>query len=210
MAQQSHLRVLAFLGQKGGSGKTTLAVHVAVAALEAGESVVVVDTDPQATATQWSETRDADGPAVVTVSPAQVREVLDAARDDGITLAIIDTAPHAAPGAAQAIASADLILLPCRPTAFDLGAIPRAVSIANASHRPAALVLNACPARAPEVAEAIAALGAFGLPVVPVTIGERRSFSRAVATGRAVTEFEPSGRASEEIRALYTWIKEHL
>ncbi len=210
MAQRSHLRVVVFLGQKGGSGKTTLAVHVAVAALEAGERVVIIDTDPQTSATVWAESRQAETPPVATVSPGQVGDVLAAAREDGITLAIVDTAPHAAPGAAQAIAMADLIVLPCRPTAFDLAAIGGAVSIANAARKTAAFVLNACPSRAPEIAEAREALAAYELPLIPATIGDRRAYSRAVATGRAVTEFEPNGRASEEIRALWTWIKEHL
>ncbi len=207
---QDHLRVVVFLGQKGGSGKTTLAVHVAVAAIEAGERVAVIDTDPQASATTWAESREAKAPPVATVSPGQVADVLAAAKKDGITLAIVDTAPHAAPGAAQAIAMADLIVLPCRPTAFDLAAIGGAVSIANAARKPAAFVLNACPPRAPEISEAQQALAVYKLPLIPTTIGDRRAYSRAVATGRAVTEFEPNGRASEEIRALWTWIKEHL
>ena len=210
MTQTRRPRVLAFLGQKGGSGKTTLAVHVAVAAAEAGERVALVDTDPQASAMTWAAARQAATPAVVTVSPAQVGEVLAAALADDLSLVIIDTAPHAAPGAAQAIARADLVLLPCRPTAFDLAAIGGAVTIAQAAQRHAAFVLNACPPRAPEIGEAQEALGAYGLPIVPTIIGDRRAYSRAVATGRAVTEFEPHSRASEEIRALWIWIKEQL
>lgn len=210
MAQRSRLHVVAFLGQKGGTGKTTLAVHVAVAASEAGERVVVVDTDPQASATAWATARQAETPAVVTVSPGQVADVLAAAREDEMTLAVIDTAPHAGPGAAQGVAAADLILLPCRPTAFDLAAIGAAVSIAKASRKPAAIVLNAARARSPEVAEAREALAAYELPIIPTLIGDRIAYSRAVATGRAVTEFEPHGRASDEIRALWTWTKEHL
>jgi chromosome partitioning protein len=211
MTQRSRPRVVVFLGQKGGSGKTTLAVHVAVAAQADAERVVLIDTDPQASATAWAESRQEERPPVVTVSPTQVGDVLATAQDEGITLAVIDTAPHAAPGAAQAVREADLIILPCRPTAFDLRAIGAAVAIASASRKPSAIVLNACPPRAPEVPEAQSVLQAeHRLPVIPTPIGDRRALSRAIATGRAVTEFEPGGRAAEEIRTLWSWIKEHL
>lgn len=211
MTQPSaRLRVIAMLGQKGGSGKTTLAVHLAVAAVQSSERVVIVDTDPQASATTWADARRAKSPTVVTVSATQIPSVLAAARTDDLTLAIIDTPPHAAPGAAQAVERADLIVIPCRPTAFDLAAVGAAVAIARAAKRPAIFVLNACPARAPEVAEAHDALAAYALPIAPTLIGDRRAYARAVASGRAVTEFEPHSRAADEVRGLYRFLKEHL
>ena len=102
------------------------------------------------------------------------------------------------------------MLIPCRPTAFDLSAVSSSADIVAAAGKPAAFVLNACPARAPEVREAVDALAVYGLPVAPVTIGERRAFSRAVASGRAVTEFDKNGKAAAEIRNLWTWLKEQL
>jgi chromosome partitioning protein len=114
------MKTIAFLSQKGGSGKTTLAVHTAVAAQENGERVVVVDTDMQKSAATWSE-----------------------ARHD-MTLCIIDTAPHAAAGAARVVVAADLVIIPCHPTAFDLAA----VEIVQAASARAVFVLSACPFRA--------------------------------------------------------------
>ena len=204
------MKIVAFQSQKGGSGKTTLAVHVAVAAHEAGRRVLLVDTDPQASATVWAEARAADEPLVITVTPDQLAGVLETARREGFDLVIIDTAPHAAPEAAAIARAADLVILPVRPTAFDLAAAARAVLIVRAAGVRAAFVLSACPVRAPETADARAALAVHGLAVAGSEITERRAFARAIATGRAVTEFETNGKAAEEIRALWQWMEKTL
>jgi chromosome partitioning protein len=107
-------------------------------------------------------------------------------------------------------AAADFRLIPCRPSAFDLAAMASSVQLAKAAGKPAALVLNACPARAPEVAETREVLESYHLPLAPVVIGDRRAFARAVATGRAVTEFDPEGKAAEEITKLWKWIRTHI
>lgn len=199
-------KVLVFLSQKGGSGKTTLAVHTAVAASEAGMKTVLIDTDPQHSATVWGDARTSDEPQVATVAGSEIDRVLIAARAEGIGLAVVDTAPHTAPEAARIARNADLVLIPCRPTAFDLAAAGSAAMIVKAAGVSGAFVLSACPVRAPEIAETRKALAGYGLPVAPVEITERRAFSRAIATGRAVTEFESDGRAADEIRALWEWI----
>jgi len=204
------VKTIAFLSQKGGSGKTTLVVHTAVAAQEAGMKALVVDTDPQRSATIWGDARQAEAPLVATVGASELDRVLAAATAEGIGLVIVDTAPHAAPEAARIARTADLVLIPCRPTAFDVAAAEAAAMIVKAAKVPAAFVLSACPVRAPEIAETRKALAGHGLPVAPGEITERRAFSRAVATGRAVTEFEADGRAADEIRALWDWIRTQL
>jgi chromosome partitioning protein len=204
------MKILALLTQKGGSGKTTLAVHLAVAAEQAGETVCIVDIDPQASAGAWYERREQKTPIVTPIPASELPHVLALAREEGITLAIIDTAPHTAPRASLATEAADLVLIPTRPTAFDLAAVASTVDIVRSAGKPAAFVLNACPSRAPEVPEAFEVLAAYGLPVAGVTVGDRRAFARAVATGRAVTEFEADGKAAQEITDLYNWIKEKL
>jgi chromosome partitioning protein len=105
---------------------------------------------------------------------------------------------------------ADLIIIPCRPAAFDLAAAGSAVAIIRAAGARGAFVLSACPFRAPEIAETRTVLEGFGLPVAPVVITDRRAFARAVATGRAVTEFESEGKAAEEIRELWLWLKQEF
>jgi chromosome partitioning protein len=204
------MKVLVFLSQKGGSGKTTLAVHTAVAAHEAGMKTVLVDTDSQQSATVWGNARQSNEPLVATIAGSEIDRVLEAARADGVGLAIVDTAPHAAPEAARIARAADLVLIPCRPTAFDMAAAEGAVLIVRAAKVRAAFVLSACPSRAPETAETRKALAEYGIAVAPAEITDRRAFSRAIATGRAVTEFEADGRAAGEIRALWKWIERQL
>jgi chromosome partitioning protein len=204
------MQTLALFSQKGGTGKTTLAVHLAVAAGETGLRVAIADTDPQRSATTWGVARQGQPPIVATISPGELRRVVAAAEQDGIGLLIVDSAPHASPDAPQIARTADAVLIPCRPSMFDLAAVGSAVEIVRAAGVPAALVLNECPARAPEIAAARQALASFGLPVADVEIAERRAFARAVATGRAVTEFDAEGKAADEIRALLAWITAEL
>jgi chromosome partitioning protein len=204
------MRSIALLSQKGGSGKTTLAVHIAVAAEEAGERVTLIDTDPQGSAKAWSQARTTDHPPVEKANASAIGRTIERAGQNKTTLSVIDTAPHATPGVDTIASLADLLLIPCRPSAFDLAAIAASVQIAKAVGRSAAFVLNACPARAPEVAEAQSVLESYGFPIAPILIGNRTAFSRAVATGRAVTEFEAEGKAAEEIVQLWKWIRKQI
>ncbi len=109
------MQTITFLSQKGGSGKTTLAVHSAVAAQEDGARVLIIDTDMQQSAATWRESRVEPLPLVAPVTVAQLEDVMAAARHDGMTYCIIDTAPHATPEAARVAAAVDLVLIPCRP-----------------------------------------------------------------------------------------------
>lgn len=205
-----HPRVLALLGQKGGSGKTTLAVHVGVAAQEAGWSVAILDTDPQGSAHSWVSLRTNGDPAVARVNPKNVDAYLSKARDLGVRLIVIDTAPHASTTVYDAIVRADLVLLPCRPTVLDLSSIEKAVVIAEAAKRAGAFVLNACQPRCEETGLSRTVLETYPFPIAPVAIGQRQAYVRAMSTGRAVTEFEPAGKAATEMRALWGWIEGRL
>lgn len=204
------MRKIAFLAQKGGSGKTTLAVHTAVAAAEAGEVVVVIDTDPQKSATVWGNARAQETPVVATAAVTDLGRVIEAANQEQMTLAIVDTAPHAAPAATHIVRAVDLVVIPVRPTAFDVAAVGSAVDIVKAAGVRAVFVLSACPFRSPEIAETRTVLAEYGLPVAPTEIIDRRAFARAVATGRSVTEFESDGKAAIEIRAFWMWLREEL
>lgn len=204
------MHVVAFLSQKGGSGKTTLSVHTAVAAEASGERVCVIDADPQESATAWASAREAATPIVATAQAGDLDPALKAAKGEGISLVVIDSPPHAAPTASQIARRSELILIPVRPAAFDLAAVPAAVEIVKAAGVKGAFILSACPFRAPEIGETRAALEAYGLPIAPVEITDRRAFARAVTSGSAVTEFEADGKAADEIRALWQWIKNTL
>jgi chromosome partitioning protein len=204
------MRSIAFLSQKGGSGKTTLAVHAAVAAEESGEKVFLIDTDPQGSSQAWSQARNQETPPVHKAIASNIKRIFDNSAQQKTTLIVIDTAPHATPGVDVIAVAADFLLIPCRPSAFDLAAIASSVQVAKAAGKPAAFIMNACPARAPEVEETREVLKSYNLPLAPVAIGDRRAFARAVATGRAVTEFDAQGKAAEEITKLWKWIRKQI
>jgi chromosome partitioning protein len=204
------MRSIAFLSQKGGSGKTTLAVHIAVAAQGAGERVVLIDTDPQSSALAWAQARKAEHPAVHKSTASGLAKLLDKTQSEDRTLAVIDTPPHAVPGADLIARTVDFLVIPCRPSVLDLAAVSSSVHLARASGRPAVFVLNACDPRAPEIEQSKSLLAKHGFPVAPVEVGHRRAFSRALSTGSAVTEFEPKGKGAEEINELWQWIKTQM
>ena len=129
---------------------------------------------------------------------------------NGATLIVIDSPPHFRPGVDILASAADFLLIPCRPSAFDLAAIATSTQIAKAAKKPGAFILNACESRAPEVDKAKEFLKPHGFPIAPVNIGNRRAFSRAIITGSAVTEFEPKGKAAQEITQLWQWIAKQI
>ena len=206
------MKVLTLIAQKGGTGKTTLAVHLAVIAMQAGKSVVLVDMDPQHSAADWWRERADMFPELVECTDAELPAVLKAAKADKVDLVVIDTAPHAEAASATAAKVADLALIPTRPAILDLRAIGATVDIVRRVKTRAAIVLNSCPpprgvGEAGIVHEARLGLKEYGLPVCPVAVTQRAALSHALIDGRAVTEFEPSGKAARELSALWAWIE---
>lgn len=200
------MKILVILAQKGGSGKTTLAVHMAVCAARRKLHTALIDLDPQASAYHWNESRAEGRKLDATKStPGQLSALLKQAEAGGVDLAIIDTAPHSDSAAAVAAQLADLILIPCRPARFDLDAITTTVEIAKIAKTPAAVVINAAP-RGKLAEEARGALQRQGITVMEPVLHQRAAYSHAVIDGRSVHEYEPEGKAAEEIDALYNHI----
>ena len=210
------MRTLALLARKGGTGKTTLAVHLAVIAAEAGRRVVLVDTDPQHSAGDWWRVRKADVPQLVECTARRVPAVLKAAQADGVDLAVIDTRPSVEADTAEIARLADAVLIPTRPGILDLRAIRATAEVIHALRRNgAAIVLNAVPASRgigenSLTAEARRALASYDLPVSPVAIGNRSALAHALIDGRSVTEFEPTGKAAGELRKLFRHMEKSL
>jgi chromosome partitioning protein len=202
------MKSVAFAAMKGGVGKTTLAVHLAVAALRAGERVAIIDTDPQASAAAWARIRGGGSPDVVPVPAQRLTEALAAAEED-YSVVIVDSAPRASAEAATICAAVNLVLVPTRPSAVDLETLEQSVRIVQAAGCAGLIVLNACPARAPEIVEARDYAVSLGLPVAEVAIGERRPFSRAFAEGAGIAERE-RGPATDEVAALWSEVAARL
>ena len=143
------MRTIAVVSQKGGAGKTTLAVHLATEASRSNVALIV-DTDPQATASRWAEWRGGGDPEVIDCgAPTLLAGNLARARELDAEIAVIDTPPHADAMARQAAKLSDLILVPCRPRAFDLAALEATAELIRSSRTPAFVVFNAGPPRAP-------------------------------------------------------------
>jgi chromosome partitioning protein len=197
---------IAIISQKGGAGKTTLAIHLAAAAQDAGAVALIVDTDPQATASQWAAWRGDRPPEVIDSPPPRLAAKLDAARGQGAQVIVIDTPPHADSAARAAVEAADLVLIPCRPSAFDLSAIQTSAKLVQLLRKPAYVVFTAGSPNAPRVyAEAGELVDSYGTPPCPVILPDRAAYRHASAEGRTVMELEPAGKAADEIRALYAW-----
>ncbi|MEM7690785.1 MAG: ParA family partition ATPase [Pseudomonadota bacterium] len=211
MSKKSSPKVIAIASQKGGSGKTTLAVHIATKAAQAGYESCVIDTDPQATAASWSDWRGDFLPVVVTSPPARLGRTITSAQKNGVDFLVIDTPPHADAAAREAIKAADLVLIPTKPRAFDLAALEPVADLVSFAQKPAFVVLNAVPAGATVLAEdAKAAASDIGLDICPVTLGDRAAFHRSSAKGETASESEPKGKAAKEIDKLWKWLTREL
>lgn len=205
------MQTIAIVSQKGGAGKTTLAVNLAAEAARSCVSLIV-DTDPQATASRWGQWRGGGDPEVVDCgAPTLLAGKLAKAAELGADLAVI-TPPHADAMSRQASRLADLILIPCRPRAFDLAAIEATAELVRSGRKPAFVVFNAGPPRAPHIYREAANLiaGEFGLEIAPVILPERAAFHHSAAAGRTAPEHDVQGKGAEEIRTLWMWTREQL
>lgn len=201
------MKTIAIVSQKGGSGKTTVAVHLAVCAELSGKTSAIIDLDPQASALEWRSRREAGTPEVITATPEQLPALLKSAKANGADLAIIDTAPHSDRAAVAAADLADLVLIPCRPSAFDVAAIGTTFNLLKVTKalKKTAVLLNAAPSRGLLTETAAEGLSEI-VPVVPVRLHQRAAYSHAINSGHSVEEYDPQGKAADEIRALYKWI----
>lgn len=202
------MKIIAIVSQKGGAGKTTLALHIATAAEAAGLSSAIIDLDPQASAAGWGDSRQGEAPVVVALPHTRLPQGLQAATEGGAELVVIDTAPHSEAAAMAATRAADLVLIPCRAGILDLRAIGGTAELVKLAQKPAYVVLNAMPPRATQLlADARAAVEVHGLEVAPISIQQRAAFGHALTVGKTAPEYEPDGKASEEITELLAWIR---
>src|SRR5262245_17877282 len=159
------MKTVAIISQKGGAGKTTVAIHLAVAAQQRGLNTAVFDLDPQASAATWSDKRRHPGPTVVAAQAPRLPSLLQQAAAQAADLVFIDSAPNADAASLAAAQAADLILIPCRPAAFDLNAIATTLNLAAVAAKPAYVLLNAVPPHGKVGEEARAALRSGGVAV---------------------------------------------
>ncbi|MGE3778888.1 MAG: AAA family ATPase [Pirellulaceae bacterium] len=200
------MKVITLVTQKGGSGKTTLCVSLAVAAQEAGHTVCILEMDRQATASQWAQARKGEPPEVAQVAADRIETTLEKVRGGEFDFVFIDTPGIDSPGTNAAIRHADLCMIPCRPTPADLRAIGPTLATIHRLEKQFAFVLNQTPPKSYRVRDTAEGLKVMGL-LAEVNIVMRNDHQDAMGTGQGVTEMNPAGPAATEIRALWSWIE---
>lgn len=197
---------IALVAQKGGAGKTTLALSLAIAGMEEGIETLIIDLDPQGTSCNWADRREAEAPLVIDAQPGRLAKALDKAEEGGIQFTVIDTPPRSEQAALAAVKCADLTVVPCRPQAYDLETIPNTLELIRLSgEKPMFAVLNAVPWQGARHEQAKEVLQRLNMPVCPVMIGQRAAFGDAGAMGQSPLEYDPKGKAAQEIMAVYKY-----
>lgn len=202
---------VAFCTQKGGTGKTTIATGLAVAAHLAGKKSALLDLDPQTNAVNWFDRRETDGPDVASIQPGSIRRSLDAYRGLGMDWVFIDTPGKMDSASTEAAKYADMVLIPIQAQIFAIDTLdPLKRLLDMAGSPPAFVVLNLVHPNAGgrAVDDAAAIADRFRVPVAPVHLSRLKAYEDAPALGQTPQEMEPQGRAAQEIAGLFSFLSE--
>jgi chromosome partitioning protein len=200
------MKTIAVVSQKGGAGKTTIAVNLAGMAVCRGLQCAVIDLDPQSSAKAWHDIRGQESPVVISSQSSRLKEILEKADQNGADLVILDTAPHSETAALASARLCDLILIPCRPSVLDLKAIVTSIDLAALARKEAVVVLNGIPSRGVLASEASAVIAGYGVELAPAMLGYRAAFVHSLTIGLSVAEYEQASKAADEITELFEWI----
>ncbi len=210
--ERKRMHILSLVTQKGGSGKSTIASSLAIAAHQAGERVFIIDMDPQASLLRWYKTRrNKKDIAVEAVTPGKLPSAVKALEKSGVTLVIIDTPGTESPATTAAMKVSDLCIIPSRPNVFDLWASENTRKTIRSLRKEYAFLLNQCPpaqqsARVEQGSQALQAMGALLTPLISARVDHQE----ASRQGLGVTEAAPHGEAAGEMTALWRSIKRRM
>ena len=204
------MKIISLVCQKGGTSKTTAAINLAVEAMAYGLEVVIIDLDPQVSASDWKDIRGDAAPVVAATPIPHLDRALKAAAEAGADLVIIDTAGRTNEAASAAARMADLVLIPLQPSLIDLKTLGATLDVIRlAGNKPTRAILTRVKAAGTRHEETAAWLRDQGVEVAPAILGERVSYQDAYASGLGVCEAEPAGKAALEIREVYKYVS-HL
>ena len=196
------MHVVTLYSTKGGCGKTTLAAHLAVEAERRGAGpVAIIDADPQASLARWWNGREAQTPAFVQTTLADMPARLTELRESGVKLVLIDTPGADVAHSRSIVRLADLVLIPSRPSPLDLGTLGITVATVEEEEKPLMFVLNALSARTRISTQARMEHSLHG-PVGAI-LHQRTDFASSMTDGRVAGELDPSSKSAEEIAQLW-------
>jgi chromosome partitioning protein len=204
------MRVIAIASQKGGSGKTTLAGHLAVEAERSGAgSVALIDADPQGSLADWWNERESPTPMFVHTSTQRLEQDIEQLQGLGIDVLFIDTPPAITATISDVIRVSDMVVIPTRPSPHDLRSVGRTVELVEAINKPMVFVINAATPRARITSEAAIALSQHGT-LAPSIIHQRVDFAASMIDGRTVMELDSVSRSAKEITKLWDYLKNRM
>lgn len=204
------MHVIVLASQKGGAGKTTLAAHLAVAAETAGNGpAVLIDTDPQGSLSAWWNVREAQSPALAPTTIADLPTKLAALAEAGYRVAVVDTPPAITEAIGSVVHSAELVLIPTRPSPHDLRAVGSTVELVRAAGKPFVFAVTQAKPNARLTVQAVAALSEHGV-VAPVIVHDRVDYAGSMIDGRTVQETDVKGRSSAEMTELWRFVKARM
>lgn len=201
------MKTIVITSQKGGSGKTTLAAHLAVEAERVGDAPAwLIDTDRQATLSRWHERREDETPQRAEVPFSRLEAGLAALAGREAAYCFVDTPPTISDQNAAVLNLADLVLIPVRPSPADLWAVAQTVALARQAGKSFLFVITQAKPNATITAQTIAALSEHGR-VAQSFIADRVPYAVAMTGGRTAPELSPNGPAAVELAALWRDVK---
>jgi chromosome partitioning protein len=201
------MRVLTVANRKGGAGKSTCAAHLAVEAVKSGLKTILIDMDPQKTLENWWQKREEDNPYLIETNAGDLPMTIEKLTEKSFDLCIIDTPGDASINAIAGIKVANLIVIPSKPTAPDLTAIGRTISMVEESSKNYVFVITQGIIRAKATLQAASVLSQFGA-VAPAVISNRTSYASAMGTGGSACEGDKL--AEEEVRHVWEFVRSRL
>ncbi|MCK5665934.1 MAG: ParA family protein [Thiotrichaceae bacterium] len=192
------MKILAFISHKGGTGKSTLSIHLSVAAEQQGLETLLVDLDTiSSTASEWASVREQEKPLTITAQLADVQALCEQAENEGFDLLILDFPPYFSDDVVDALVEADQVVIPVSPRFPELQSLSKYIDSIKHNY---SLLLNTCSGENTENISKM--LRENDLPVSTIKISRLEDFAEALSHGKGVSEFEPNGKAAGEIQQL--------
>lgn len=204
-------KIIAVVNKKGGAGKSTLSINLAAASAAAQIATAIIDLDPdQQAASKWRDSRTINSPSVISAVYSRLPQAVAEAERTGAELILLDSPALVESIISAAIASADLVLIPCRTTGQDIQYLTSTIDLVAARQKPASVVLNSVESRTAETEEAYELIEKLGVTIAPHYLSKAVAYHRAITAGLGVTELDPTGKAAQEILDLLAWISRLL